>query len=93
MVPLIGPPGEPKAGMAPRLVATSVELAGADAAWIDAGGRVNCVDVSGVVVVVVLVLAALVGGAAVRRLEWAQAGSSMQMASATGTSSRCRGLM
>jgi hypothetical protein len=36
-VPVIGPPGEANAGMAPWVVATSVESAGADAAWVDGG--------------------------------------------------------
>ena len=52
----------------------------------------GCVDVAGVVVVVV-VLAFVGGGAAVRWLEWPQAGSNMQMANANSTSSRCRRLM
>jgi hypothetical protein len=76
--------------MSPWVVATSVAPAGADSAWLDAGRCVDCVDVAGLVVVV---LAAVVGGAAVGRLECPQAGSSMQMAIAKHTRSRCRRLM
>lgn len=37
-VPLMGPPGEENDGIAPRVVATSVESADADDAWLEGRG-------------------------------------------------------
>jgi len=88
-VPVIGPPGEAKDGIAPRVVATSVESAGAGAAWLDGGG------------LVVLLVAVVVGGAVAivddagrgavaSPPDLLQAGISTQMATAVRTATRHR---
>jgi hypothetical protein len=50
-VPDIGPPGEPKDGIAPRVVATSVESDTAGPTWLDEDGLVGLVAGGPLVVV------------------------------------------
>ena len=54
-VPVIGPPGEAKAAMVPRVVATNVESAGAGAVGLDVGGLDVLVGAVAVLAVVVAV--------------------------------------
>jgi hypothetical protein len=89
-VPVVGPPGAAKDGMAPLVVATSVEPAGAGEAWVDGVGPV------------VLAVALVAGGAvsvvdaegeAALRPELLQAGISTQRAKPVTTATERRRLM
>jgi hypothetical protein len=76
--------------MAPWVVATRVDSAGADAGWLDAGGLLVLV-VSGTVEPAILVLVGR--GLAAVRVEWLHAEVSTQIASAMSAVSRTRRLM
>jgi hypothetical protein len=83
-VPVLGPPGEANDGIAPLVVATSVEPAGAGSASLD--GTEPLLVVGGAVLV------DSGPGRAVFPLDLLHAGSSTQMASAARTATRHRRL-
>jgi hypothetical protein len=87
-VPLVGPPGKANVGIAPRVVATSVELAGAgvlDTGALVTGALVTGAPVTGAPVGAGMAAAgglAVVGRLPTARRPWLHAGNRMMAAAA-----------